>query len=209
MTSQFKSGILASFVCSCMLATAVGGEPSGKSKLVLDVGDQSPEFSARDQFGMVCESNLRLPMTDTVIWFYKGDFCCQSLQRARHLRALVDSRVSRNVQVVGISGDPVENHWAFQEVCAVNFTILSDETGSIARQFGVPLRSGGKARLRNDKGQVVLDPLTNKSIILNRGVTVEPRVFVVAHDGRIVYARACSEASSDIDDLVEFLEQRD
>lgn len=49
-----------------------------------------------------------------------------------------DDLASANAIVVGISGDKIENLKLFREADNLNFPLLSDEKGLIAKSFGVP-----------------------------------------------------------------------
>src|SRR6185436_5641033 len=50
---------------------------------------------------------------------------------------------SRHLLFCGMSGDTVKTLAAFKKLNALNFTLLSDETGSVAGMFGVPTKPGG------------------------------------------------------------------
>ena len=50
--------------------------------------------------------------------------------------------------MVGVSGDSVANHQLFKKVKDLNFTLLADEKGAIAKAFGVPTKAGGHLQVQ-------------------------------------------------------------
>lgn len=50
-----------------------------------------------------------------------------------------------NVTVVGVSGDEVKNLEYFKNAYNLNFPLLSDNVGSIAKLFGVASKNGAKS----------------------------------------------------------------
>lgn len=67
----------------------------------------------------------------------------------------------------------------------LRFVLLADEQGEVARQFGVPLRAGGKSVIKDAQGQVVRK--TDGSVIqVERKFTAARWTFVVDKDGLIV-----------------------
>ena len=46
---------------------------------------------------------------------------------------------AKGVEVVGVSGDSVRTQQLFKKVHELNYTLLADEDGAVARKFGVPL----------------------------------------------------------------------
>jgi peroxiredoxin Q/BCP len=84
----------------------------------------------------------------------------------------------KGVEVVGVSGDGVKNHQVFKAAHKLNFGLLADEKGAVAKQFGVPVDKGGVFKTKDADG---------KEIELTRGVTTQRWIFVIRKDGRIAY----------------------
>ena len=49
----------------------------------------------------------------------------------------------KGVEVIGVSGDSVQTHELFKKAQKLNFTLLADEEGIVAKKFGVPVGPGG------------------------------------------------------------------
>jgi peroxiredoxin Q/BCP len=82
----------------------------------------------------------------------------------------------KGVEVVGVSGDSVKNHQFFKKVHHLNFTLLADEKGEIAKAFGVPLTPGKIFKFKSEDGSIAE---------LKRGVTAKRWTFVIDKQGKI------------------------
>ena len=129
---------LAFFLLVCPGSLLHAGEISG-----LDVGDQVGGFVANDDTGSLWSLHDHLGKRNIVVYFYPAAMtggctkqACAYRDRSAHLHEL-------DAIVVGVSGDSVNNLKLFKQANQLNFTLLSDVDGSIARLFGVPIRDGG------------------------------------------------------------------
>ena len=102
---------------------------------------------------------------------------------------------SANAVVVGVSGDNVEGLKLFKKTHDLNFTLLSDETGEIAKMFGVPTRDGG----------TITREIDGNSFDLVRGTTAARWTFVIDKKGNIVYKNDSVSAAKDTEDVLRFL----
>ncbi len=84
----------------------------------------------------------------------------------------------KGVEVIGVSGDAVSNQTLFKKTHNLNFTLLSDESGDVAKKFGVPVSKGGTFPFKDADGNTVE---------LKRGVTIQRWTFVIGKDGKILY----------------------
>ena len=106
---------------------------------------------------------------------------------------------AKNVEVIGVSGDAVKNHQIFKTVHKLNFTLLADENGGVAKKFGVPVGAGGTFKTKDADGN---------EVALTRGVTAKRWTFVIGKDGKIVYKNEKADPTKDskvIADLVSKL----
>ena len=78
----------------------------------------------------------------------------------------------------------------------LKFRLLSDPKGDVARQFGVPLRAGGKAMANVADGHRIGFP---------REVTTARWTFIVDTDGRVIYREADVNPIGDTRLVLEFL----
>jgi peroxiredoxin Q/BCP len=99
------------------------------------------------------------------------------------------------VEVVGISGDPVRNLKYFQEAQQLNFTLLSDVSGEIAKKFGVPI----------DKGGVITRNISGEDKNLERMVTASRWTFVIDPQSKVVYKDAEVNAGEDSQKVIDFV----
>jgi thioredoxin-dependent peroxiredoxin len=102
----------------------------------------------------------------------------------------------KGVEVVGVSGDAVKNLEFFKKAHHLNFTLLSDEHGDVAKAFGVPLRKGGEVRAKFE-GKVEL---------LKRGVSAARWTFVIDKQGNIVLKETKVNAPGDSKAVIKAIE---
>jgi peroxiredoxin Q/BCP len=82
-----------------------------------------------------------------VVYFYPKDDTPGCTVEAQEIRDLYTDLQKTNAVVIGVSTDDRESHRAFAEKHALPFLLASDESGEIAKAFGVPLRNGRAARM--------------------------------------------------------------
>ena len=82
-----------------------------------------------------------------VVYFYPKDDTPGCTVEAQEIRDLHDDIKKTNAVVIGVSSDGPESHRAFVDKHQLPFLLASDESGSLARAFGVPLKNGRAARV--------------------------------------------------------------
>jgi peroxiredoxin Q/BCP len=87
------------------------------------------------------------------------------------------------VEVVGVSGDSAATQGLFKKEHNLPYTLLGDETGAVAKAFGVPLKAGGKVKHKEQE--------------LVRGVTAARWTYVIGKDGKIAYKNTKVAAADD------------
>jgi peroxiredoxin Q/BCP len=142
-----------------------------------------------------------------VVYFYAGDFsgCCS--ERCQRLRETLNGLAVAGVCVVGISGDSQPTHALFKSIFAVDYSLLADEQGTVAKRFGVPMRAGGKARAMNADGTPYWSVGTRDSLIVRRQVTCAEAIFVIGKDGTLVYRSTCDDPVDDGQAVRRFIDQ--
>jgi len=82
-----------------------------------------------------------------VVYFYPKDDTPGCTVEAQEIRDLHSQLQQSGAVVIGVSTDARESHRAFAEKHALPFLLASDETGDLARAFGVPLKNGRVTRV--------------------------------------------------------------
>jgi peroxiredoxin Q/BCP len=143
---------------------------------LLNEGDLAPKFQALDDQGQTWKSADYVGQSVVVVYFYPADMSGMCTQQARAFQERLDDLKKAAVTVVGVSGDSVKNHQLFKKTNSLNFPLLADEDGKVARAFGVPVRDGGK----------MTRVVEGKPKLLVRGVTAQRWTFVIGMDGKIL-----------------------
>ena len=160
---------------------------SDESRVDLRVGDPAPTFEAVADNGQRWKSSDYVGRKILVIYFYPADMTGGCTRQACGFRDDLDALAQKEVAVVGVSGDSVRNHWLFKRAHDLNFPLLADEDGTVAKLFGVPLRAGGS----------ITRTIDGKEEVLTRGVTAERWTFVIDYDGNIALKNTKVDAASD------------
>jgi peroxiredoxin Q/BCP len=82
-----------------------------------------------------------------VVYFYPKDDTPGCTVEAQEIRDLYDQLKQSGAAVIGVSTDPSDSHRAFAEKHALPFLLASDESGALAKAFGVPLKNGRATRV--------------------------------------------------------------
>ncbi|RPI24102.1 MAG: peroxiredoxin [Acidobacteria bacterium] len=160
---------------------------SDETTATLNLGDKAPSFSAKDADGNTWNSADHVGKNFLVVYFYPAAMTGGCTKQACSYRDDLSQLRQAGAEIVGISGDDVENLKAFRQMEHLNFTLLSDKDGSIAKTFGVPLKEGGSIK-RTVDGQ---------ERDFNRGVTASRWTFIIDKNGKIAYVNSKVDAPSD------------
>lgn len=173
-------------VC-CLLGCGLLLAPAMASGADLEVGDPSPAFQALDDHGKEWKSSDHVGKKVLVVYFYPADLTGGCTKQACGFRDDMKKLADLGVEVVGVSGDSVENHQLFKDVHDLNFTLLADEDGSVAKAFGVPVGPGGSIKRKID----------GEEKTLTRGVTAKRWTFVIDESGKIALKNTEVKAADD------------
>ncbi|WP_442505824.1 peroxiredoxin [Novipirellula sp. SH528] len=170
---------------SVLIPSAVSAAEQGGS---VAVGDNAPEFSVQDDKGNPWKSEDHFGKKIVVLYFYPADMTGGCTAQACGYRDTLADLTSQDVEVVGISGDSVENHQWFKKAHQLNFPLLADTDGKVAEKFGVPITRGSKS---------VKAMIDGSERILNRDVTAKRWTFVIDRDGKVAYKDDKVQAKQD------------
>src|SRR5262245_56066677 len=99
----------------------------------LNVGDKVPAFDLRTDRDTTWASSDHFGKKWVVIYFYPGDFTPGCTAQANSFRDIMNKLTELGVEVVGVSGDSAKSHELFKKAQKLNFTLLADEEGKVAR----------------------------------------------------------------------------
>lgn len=143
----------------------------------LKVGDVAPVFEGLADNGQKWSSEQGRKGGLLVVYFYPAAMTGGCTAQACMFRDDRTKLLDMGAEVVGVSGDRIANLKAFKGSNRLNFPLLSDTAGTIARAFGVPTSQGGTIK-REVEGQ---------EVTLTRDVTAARWTFIIGRDGRIVF----------------------
>ena len=164
------------------------GDPAPTFQLLNDKGKT---WSSSDHFGSHTKNAKWI-----VIYFYPGDFTPGCTAQANAFRDAMNKLTEKGVEVVGVSGDSVKTHELFKKAQKLNFTLLSDEDGTVAKQFGVPLSKGAKVKAKDAEG----NPFE-----FERAGTAARWTFIVDKNGKVVYKNTKVTPADDAKKILEFI----
>ena len=172
---------------------------AGQDVPILKIGDKAPMFNANDHLGNLWQSSKVLKSGRfLVVYFYPAAMtagCTKEACAYRDTSALLEQE---NVQVVGVSADPVNSLKYFRDQYGLNFPLLSDVNGCIARRFGVPIQDGGSIK-RTIQG---------REITLERPFTFARWTFIVGPSGKVIYKDTGVNAAEDAKTVTDFLKSQ-
>ena len=166
--------------------TQAKGQSETSDDVPLTVGDPGPVFEAMTDEGEMWRSADHEGGI-LVVFFFPAAMTGGCTAQACSFRDNRSQLVDMGAEVVGISGDQTRNLQIFRRTNNLNFPLLSDADGSIARAFGVPVRDGGTITMEVDGEQVEF----------TRNVTTARWTFIIGEDGNIAYID--TEVQADVD----------
>ena len=161
----------------------------------LDVGDKAPPIELENQDGETWGLSDHLGGKPIVVYFYPGAMTGGCTKQACSYRDHVSAGDSA-FEIVGISGDPVQNLKWFQTAEHLNFTLLSDPEGAVAKAYGVPVIAGDKAIKRMVEG---------REVELLRETTISRWTFIIDSSGKVIYKNDNAKPTEDLEGILGFL----
>lgn len=191
------------------LIVAAGGAVADDKKddkpVELNVGDTAPTFQLLNDLGKTWSSSDHFGKRWVVVYFYPGDFTPGCTAQAKAFTAAMDKLVEKGVEVVGVSGDSVKTHERFKQAHKLAFTLLADEDGAVAKQFGVPVGKGAAVKARDAANKPL--EVDGKPFEFDRKSTAARWTFVIGPDGKVAYKNAKVVPADDAKKVTEFIEK--
>jgi peroxiredoxin Q/BCP len=182
----------------CLVTGRTTAEDKAK-KGEVKVGERAPAFESTDDQGNTWKSSEHVGKKILVVYFYPADLTGGCTKQACSYRDDMSKLTEKGAEVVGISGDSAKNHEVFKKVQKLNFTLLADEDGSVAKKFGVPVGKGGGFDTKDAEGN---------PIKLKRGVTAQRWTFVINKDGKVIYKNTKVNPTQDSKQILELIEKQ-
>lgn len=160
-----------------LLAVATMTLSSSLTLSALEVGSEVEKFSANDDAGELWSIEEHLGKKNIVVYFYPAAMTGGCTTQACAYRDMSSELADADTIVVGVSGDSVNGLALFKQANQLNFPLLSDPNGSLAKLFGVPVRGGGSIEREVD----------GSLHTLIRGLTTSRWTYIIGKDGTIIY----------------------
>jgi peroxiredoxin Q/BCP len=165
------------------------------SQNTLSIGDKVPLFKATADDGSTWDISKFIGKDYIVIFFFPGAMTGGCTKQACSYRDHQKDFSSADAMVVGISADKPESLKLFRQADSLNFPLLSDPKGTIAKSFGVTLGDGGS--IKRTVGGVEHE--------LVRDISIKRWTFIVGKDGKIIYKNDAVDAEKDSEEVIRFL----
>jgi peroxiredoxin Q/BCP len=197
---MFAAALRVSVLGGLLALLLVGGTTADEKKdekpVDLQVGDTAPAFEARTDQDKTWTTADAYGKKYVVVYFYPGDFTPGCTAQANAFRDGMNKLTDLGVEVVGVSGDSVQSHELFRKAQKLNFTLLSDEEGKVAKLFGVPVSAGATVKAKDADG---------KPIEIKRNVTAARWTIVIGKDGKVAYKNTKVMPADDVKKVTEFI----
>src|SRR5207248_4776971 len=130
-------------------------------KVELKPGDKAPAFECTDDAGKSWKSADHYGKKIVVVYFYPAAMTGGCTKQGCGFRDDLAKLADKGVEGVGVSGDEVAGLQLFKKDSMLNYTLLADTDGAVAKKFGVPL----------EKGNEIKRTVEGKEYVLKRSVT--------------------------------------
>ncbi len=160
----------------------------------LKVGEKAPAFSALDDSGAEWKSSDHIGKKTIVVYFYPANMTGGCTKQACKFRDDLSKLTELDIEVVGVSGDDVASHKLFKKAHQLNFTLLADTEGNVAKAFGVPSTPGEKTLTFKVDG---------KDEQFTRHVTTKRWTFIIGKDGKLAYINQNVNAEKDSENVAK------
>jgi len=179
-----------------ILAVSLLVQPAaGQESQALKTGDKIPIFSLPDDNGDNWSVTDHIGTNTIIVFFYPAAMTGGCTKQACSYRDDQSKLKEAGAIVVGISGDESKNLTYFKKAHNLNFPLLSDKDGAVAKKFGVPLSEGGSIEQEID----------GQTLQLDRGVTAKRWTFIADKDGEIRYINRSVDAENDSQNVLEVI----
>lgn len=169
-----------------------------KKPVRLKVGDAAPLFAGKDDKGEKWDAVALKGKKILVVYFYPADMTPGCTKQACAYRDAMTKLKRKDVAVIGVSGDSVKNHQHFRDKHQLNFPLLADPQGEIAKAFGVKTFKGGKFSM----------DIEGEPIAFERTLTAQRWTFVIDKQWKIAHVDRKVNAAKDSEKVFKVIEKQ-
>lgn len=186
------TGSVVAVALAAILSGATGVEAQ---QPMVEVGDRAPIFEGRADDGLIWRSRDHVGKSILVVYFYPAAMTAGCTTQACMFRDNRSVLLDLGAEVIGVSGDRVDALKTFKGVNRLNFPLVSDTAGVIARAFGVPTRDGGSIT-RNVEGE---------DVTLTRDITMSRWTYIIDRTGRVVFKETEVDPEGDSQRVIDHI----
>jgi peroxiredoxin len=145
----------------------------------VETGEMAPKFELRASLdGQEFDYSLATALADgpVVVYFYPSAYTQGCNIQAHEFSVNMDAFEAAGASVIGVSLDRIERLNVFSadpDYCAGNLAVASDESGDVARSFGVSVSEGREGGFPDSRGVLVEHGFADRM------------TFIVTPDGRV------------------------
>jgi len=132
----------------------------------MNTGERAKDFTLQDQFGKERTLSTMLADGPVVLFFYPAAMTKGCTKESCHFRDLAAEFAAAGAQRVGISMDTVDKQKTFTDMNQLDYPLLADIGGMVARDYGVK-RPLGLLKVKRTTfvigtDQTILDVITSE-----------------------------------------------
>ena len=150
----------------------------------LPVGTTAPQFELPDQDGKIIRSSDLLAKGRLVLCFIRGRWCPFCVGQMEAMNLAVPQIEQAGATLVAVSPQTVKQSYFMHDQHKLRFSLLSDASNKVARQFGLTYRVPAAQEAVYRRAFVNL-PFTNGDDSWELPI---PATYILDRDGTVLYA---------------------
>lgn len=144
--------LLPALSLGCSKATTSSPAPTDEGVSASSPSAPLPSGAAAPSVTFGLSSGEKVALADlrgkpVVVYFYPKDDTPGCTVEAQEIRDVYEQLKGTGATVIGVSTDAADSHRAFAEKHGLPFGLASDESGELAKAFGVPMKNGRASRV--------------------------------------------------------------
>ncbi len=190
------------FVALCFVVSiGMSGQISSDH---LEVGEQAPVITGKDQNGKVIDSEKILKNEKILLVFYRGNWCPHCKKHLGELEKNLSALQEKGVFVLVVTPESEEKTRETQEKFETSFSIVHDSGNQIMKDYKVAF-DVNETNVPNYYDKIT--ELVNEYNSESEKVLPVPATYLIGTDGRIEYVQYDPDYKnrSDISEIVESL----